>query len=172
MCRGICPSRPASSACWRTACARPCKWGSPTSPRSICCWVSSARATAPRSRCWAAWAPRATTFARRSTTSLGSLAVYAGALVRPRGRSFRQHAQGVRHRSHQEGENGERDPVIGRAAEIERVMQILSRRQKNNPLHLGESRAWARPRLWRALAQLIVANQVPDLFARQTPDHP
>ena len=30
------------------------------------------------------------------------------------------------------------DPVIGRAAEIERVMQVLSRRQKNNPLLIGE----------------------------------
>ena len=34
--------------------------------------------------------------------------------------------------------DGQLDPVIGRAAEIERVMQILSRRQKNNPLILGE----------------------------------
>ena len=34
--------------------------------------------------------------------------------------------------------DGKLDPVIGRAGEIERVMQILSRRQKNNPLLIGE----------------------------------
>lgn len=50
---GISPSRRASSACWRTRCARPCRWGSPTSPRSTCCSASCARARARRSRCWA-----------------------------------------------------------------------------------------------------------------------
>ena len=34
--------------------------------------------------------------------------------------------------------DGKLDPVIGRAGEIERVMQILSRRQKNNPLLIGD----------------------------------
>ena len=34
--------------------------------------------------------------------------------------------------------DGKLDPVIGRAGEIERVMQVLSRRQKNNPLLIGE----------------------------------
>ena len=37
---------------------------------------------------------------------------------------------------------GKLDPVIGRAAEIERVMQVLSRRQKNNPLLIGEPGRW------------------------------
>ena len=38
----------------------------------------------------------------------------------------------------QKARDGKLDPVIGRAGEIERVMQILSRRQKNNPLLIGE----------------------------------
>lgn len=53
------------------------------------------------------------------------------------------------------------DPVIGRAREIERVTQILCRRQKNNPLILGEPGV-GKTAIVEGLAQLIVAKMVPD----------
>jgi len=66
-----------------------------------------------------------------------------------------------------EASEGRIDPLIGRKAEVERVIQVLARRSKNNPLLVGESGV-GKTAIAEGIAKLITENKVPELVQDST----
>ncbi|PVV15271.1 MAG: ATP-dependent Clp protease ATP-binding subunit ClpA [gamma proteobacterium symbiont of Ctena orbiculata] len=64
-------------------------------------------------------------------------------------------------------EQGKIDPLIGRLQEVERTIQILCRRRKNNPLLVGEAGV-GKTAIAEGLAKKIVDSEVPDVLANAT----
>ncbi|MDR1775873.1 MAG: ATP-dependent Clp protease ATP-binding subunit [Actinomycetes bacterium] len=85
---------------------------------------------------------------------------HAGADAGPGGRSMSMLDEFGRNLT-AEAQDGKLDPVIGRTREIERVVQILSRRMKNNPVLIGEPGV-GKTAIVEGLAQLIAADLVPE----------
>ena len=67
----------------------------------------------------------------------------------------------------EQARSGKIDPLIGRSREVERTIQVLCRRRKNNPLFVGEAGV-GKTAIAEGLAKKIVDGQVPDVLAHST----
>lgn len=67
----------------------------------------------------------------------------------------------------EEAKKGNIDPLIGRDSELERTLQVLSRRRKNNPLYVGEAGV-GKTAIAEGLANLLISDKVPEFLAEAT----
>ncbi len=78
-------------------------------------------------------------------------------------RTARNRLKALRSNWSQRAANGEIDPIVGRSAEIERTIQVLCRRKKNNPLYVGEPGV-GKTALAEGLALKISEGDVPEVL--------
>ncbi|GMV30911.1 MAG: ATP-dependent Clp protease ATP-binding subunit ClpC [Rhodanobacteraceae bacterium] len=81
----------------------------------------------------------------------------------PKGNPLNEYASNLNELARQ----GKIDPLIGRAEEVERTIQVLCRRRKNNPLYVGEAGV-GKTALAEGLAKRIVENDVPEVLKDAT----
>jgi len=67
----------------------------------------------------------------------------------------------------EEAKKGNIDPLIGRDNELERTLQVLSRRRKNNPLYVGEAGV-GKTAIAEGLANLVISEDAPEFLAETT----
>ena len=66
-----------------------------------------------------------------------------------------------------QAKDGRIDPLIGRGSEVQRTVQILCRRRKNNPLYVGDAGV-GKTAIAEGLARLIVEKNVPEVLREST----